>query len=38
MAIIEGNSIVPPNIQNNFHKQEKYETIKNKHNDETKGQ
>lgn len=38
MGITQGNSVVPLNIQNNFHKQEEYEPIKNKYSDAAKGQ
>lgn len=38
MGITQGNSIVPLNTQNNFHKQDEYEPIKNKHSDAAKGQ
>lgn len=31
MGITQGNSVVPLNIQNNFHKQEECEPIKNKY-------
>lgn len=38
MGITQGNSIVPLNTQNNFHKQDEYEPIKNKYSDAAKGQ
>jgi hypothetical protein len=33
-----GNSMLPPNIQNKFHKQKNYEPTKNKCSDAAKGQ
>lgn len=38
MGITQENSVVPLNIQNNFHKQEEYEPIKNKYSDAAKRQ
>lgn len=38
VGITQRNSIVPLNTQNNFHKQEEYEPIKNKYSDTVKVQ